>query len=246
MWIPFTLKIRAGKRVRVARAWRWSSSLSLLEARCESVSGCVERSFTVTFPSGRWEPDWFRKGKLDSCESVFISLSFFTHRARWGAGSWPRIGAETSSSGVGDAVPPCHGAEEPAWSTMEDRQRLLLQLLLTAQLSLCSSQVLRIGERNSCLRTVFTHQTRHDKRKQQHYHMQKFAPLFHIPFTVNPVQFFLFCIQSQDTTLSSFRCLWSLFSTFLSRFGEKHLVKSLNVNKKVIIPTAIEILQNWK
>lgn len=78
-----------------------------------------------------------------------------------------RIGDETwvarwhGTSGVRvarvEAVPLCHGVSvrgEFAWSTMEGRKGLFLCLLVAAQLCVSSTQVLRIGKRNSCLRTA--------------------------------------------------------------------------------------------
>lgn len=56
-----------------------------------------------------------------------------------------------------ELVSSCHGASiggEFTWSTMEQRKTLFFFLLLAAQLCLSSTQVLRIGKRNSCLRTV--------------------------------------------------------------------------------------------
>lgn len=58
-----------------------------------------------------------------------------------------------------EAAPFCHGASvrgEFARSTMGERKTVFLLLLLAAQLRLSSTQVLRIGKRNSCLRTAPT------------------------------------------------------------------------------------------
>lgn len=55
------------------------------------------------------------------------------------------------------AVSFCHGVNtrgEFAWRTMEDTKRLSFHLLLAAQLCLSSTQVLRIGKRNSWLRAA--------------------------------------------------------------------------------------------
>lgn len=56
-----------------------------------------------------------------------------------------------------EALSFCHGASfrgETAWSTMEENKTVLFSLLLATQFCLSSAQVLRIGKRNSCLRTA--------------------------------------------------------------------------------------------
>lgn len=56
-----------------------------------------------------------------------------------------------------EVASPCHGVSvgvgEFTWTTMEERKARVIFLLLAAQLWLSSAQVLRIGKRNSCLRT---------------------------------------------------------------------------------------------
>lgn len=50
----------------------------------------------------------------------------------------------------------CHGPKTPrefAWKTMEHRKRLFCYIVIAAELCLASAQVLRIGKRNTCLRT---------------------------------------------------------------------------------------------
>lgn len=56
-----------------------------------------------------------------------------------------------------EAVSSCHGASvrgEFAWSTMGERKTIFFFLFVATQLCLSSTQVLRIGKRNSCLRTA--------------------------------------------------------------------------------------------
>lgn len=151
-----------------------SHSLQLLLPWRRTVSRKVDLFATAVcfFPPGffvlfqkMWLVLWFWAGKLDVCDwwsSFYFLLAYLVRRSNaesnWGynlgcALAWH---VRCFSASV-EAVSSCHGASvrgEFAWSTMGERKTIFFFLFLATQLRLSSTQVLRIGKRNSCLRTA--------------------------------------------------------------------------------------------